>query len=292
MNVLRAVVGANLFARLRHCRSASLSHRSNANKFAPTCKQHGFTLIEMIVTIVLIGILGVGMSRFIGQSVQGVKDTAERQQLSTIGWITSEKISRELRTALPNSFRLNAGSNCLEFIPTIAGTDYLTVPVVSAASSFEVAPFRNYTLDSSQDRVAVYPFTDVDLYDLGNPGTISSRINSIDPGATTNAWAITLSSSHQFLTDSPTRRLYVVRQPVMYCFTGQFVFRFGGYGYQTTMPTPASGTVIASRLANGSFRIMPSTLSRNGVVTFAFEVQGSDGARQFIDQEVQIRNVP
>src|SRR3990167_327162 len=96
--------------------------------------QSGFTLIEMVITIVLIGILGVGMSRFIGQSVQGVKDTAERQQLSAIGWITSEKISREIRDALPNSFRLNSGGSCIEFIPTVAGTDYLTVPVVSAAT--------------------------------------------------------------------------------------------------------------------------------------------------------------
>ena len=254
--------------------------------------QSGFTLIEMVITIVLIGILGVGMSRFIGQSVQGVKDTAERQQLSAIGWITSEKISREIRDALPNSFRLNSGGSCIEFIPTVAGTDYLTVPVVSAATSFEVVPFPSYTLDSSQDRVAVYPFTDVGLYALGNPGTISSLIASMAAGATANAQAITLSSSHQFLTDSPTRRLYVVREPVMYCFVGQYLYRYGNYGFQSSMPTPTSGTVIASRLASGSFQYAPGTLSRNGVVTFAFEVQGSDGAKQLIDQEVQIRNVP
>lgn len=259
--------------------------------------QSGFTLIEMIITIVLIGILGVGISRFIGQSVQGVKDTAERQQLSTIGWITSEKISRDIRDALPNSFRLNGigSGTCIEFIPTVAGTDYLTVPVVSAASSFEVVPFPNYVegdVDTSQDRVAVYPYTNSNLYDLNDPGTISSRIDSMADGATINAQEITLNSAHQFLTDSPTRRLYVVREPVMYCFVGQYLYRYGNYGFQTTMPTPASGSVIASRLDSGTFSYAPGTLSRSGVVTFRFDVRGSDGAVQSIDQEVQIRNVP
>lgn len=253
--------------------------------------EHGFTLIEMVVTIVLIGIIGVGMSRFIGQTVQGVRDTAERQQMSTIGWITSEKLSRELRTALPNSFRLNAGNTCIEFIPTVAGTDYLSVPIVSAASSFEVAQFSNYTLVTSRDRVAVYPFTLSNLYDLNDPGTISGLIDSIDDGTTPNATEITLSSSHQFLTDSPTRRLYVVREPVMYCFSGQYLYRYGDYGFQSAMPTPASGSVIASLLASGTFSYAPGTLSRSGVVTFSFGVQG-DGAVQLIDQEVQIRNVP
>lgn len=253
--------------------------------------QSGFTLIEMIVTIVLIGILGVGMSRFIGQSVQGVKDTAERQQMSAVGWITSEKLTRELRTALPNSIRLNPGNTCIEFIPTVAGTDYLSVPIVSAGTSFEVAPFSNYTLDATQDRVAIYPFTLANLYDLNDPGTISGLIASMGAGTTPNATAITLSSSHQFLTDSPTRRLYIVREPVMYCFVGQFLNRFGNYGFQSTMPTPAAGSVIASLLANGIFEYTPGTLSRSGVVRFAFTVQG-DGAAQMIDQEVQIRNVP
>lgn len=269
--------------------------------------QRGFTMIEMVVTIVLIGIIGVGMSRFIGQSVQGVKDTAERQQLSTIGWITSEKISREIRDALPNSFRLNTSNTCIEFIPTVAGTDYLAVPVVSAGSSFEVVSFPAGTylpfVGGSQDRVAVYPFTVASVYDLTPPSAISSRIDSLvdpDPAvADDDPWVITLVNAHQFLADSPTRRLYVVREPVMYCFSGQFLYRYSNYGFDLLESNAVNaainnGTrvVIASRLANGSFRTMPSTLSRNGVVTFAFEVQGSDGAEQLIDQEVQIRNVP
>jgi len=81
--------------------------------------QVGFTLVEMIMVIVISAILAVGVTRFMGQTVQSYADTGNRQQLATIGWIASERLSRELRTALPNSIRVNAIQSCIEFIPSV-----------------------------------------------------------------------------------------------------------------------------------------------------------------------------
>jgi len=258
-------------------------------------RQSGFTMIELIVTIVIIGILGVGISNFIGRSVQGMADTAERQQLASIGWIVSEKISRELRIALPNSVRTNA--SCIEFIPSVAGSDYLSVPILSSASSFEAVPFPNYEaadVDNTLDRVAVYPNTITGLYALGNPGIISAgNVNQLSAGTTANAITVELAASHQFTTDSPAHRFYIVQDPVMYCFDSGFLYRYSEYDYNTSLTTSglANETVIGNQLASGTFTYTAGTLTRSGIVTISFDVQGN-GATQSVDQEVQIRNVP
>ena len=48
-------------------------------------KQRGVTLVELVVTIVLMGILAGGTVAFVISSTQSYVDTATRNQLSAIG---------------------------------------------------------------------------------------------------------------------------------------------------------------------------------------------------------------
>ena len=262
-------------------------------------RQIGFTLIEMVVTLVIVGILGVGITNFIGRSVQGYSDAAERQQLATIAWIVSEKVSRELREALPNSISLSNANTCVGIIPTLAGSDYLSVPIATASDNFEVVPFSNYdNADVSGERAAIYPNTLTNLYSLSNPGMISDLVDNLSAGTTTGAITVNLDSTHRFITDSPTKRVYMVQNPITYCFESDgFLYRYSGYGFQQALPSNGfTRTVVGSNLSNGLFAYTAGTLSRSGVITLSFNVvgdnTGGNATSHPITQEVQIRNVP
>jgi len=222
-------------------------------------------------------------------------DATERSKISSIAWVVSEKLSRELRLALPNSIQISGGGTCIEFIPTAAATDYLSVPLFTAASSFEIVPFASYnaaSVDTSQDRVAVYTNAVSDVYDLsGSQGVISSLLSNIAAGTTAGALTVNLQASHQFISDSPTKRLFIVQDPVMFCFNGGFLYRYFDYGFDS-IPDPDNQTVMANGMNLGSFAHADANLVRNAVVNISYSATGSNGEQQVINQEVQIRNVP
>lgn len=258
----------------------------------------GFTLIELVVTILIIGILGVGISGFIGRTTQGMVDTAERSQIATIAWLASEKLSRSLRHALPNSVRVSSDNACVEYIPIFSGTDYLSVPVLVSSDQFEIAPFSNiptgYNFATQDLRIAVYPNSITGLYSPGSTTVLSSEIAQLSAGVTANSHLLRLSAAHQFPTDSPSKRLFMTEEPKMFCFDSGLLYQYSGYGFNATFSTSSlsNEVVVASRLNQGRFTYSPGTLQRNAVVTINFNVLGDDGLVQAIDQEVQIRNVP
>lgn len=249
-------------------------------------RQQGFTMVELVMVIVIGGILAIGSVQFIGQATQGYSDAADRQQLATIGWIASEKMSRELRNAVPNSVRVNVTNTCVEFIPVIGGSHYLTLPgeTPTTLDSFTAVESGVTNAALNNTRIAVYPTNSSVIYGGGNPGSLSGVVSSISTAS--NIDTISLGSAFTFLTDSPERRFYFTQNPVTYCIVGSQLNRYSGYGFGAA----ANPQIIINKISSGSFAIAPATLTRNAIVALNFTLQ--NGATQTVDQEVQIRNVP
>jgi MSHA biogenesis protein MshO len=85
----------------------------------------GFTLIELIVVMLLIGIVGAGATVFITGPVAGYVDTNRRAQVADTADVALRRVARDLRQALPNSVRVGGGNRYLEYIPTSGGARYL-----------------------------------------------------------------------------------------------------------------------------------------------------------------------
>ena len=75
-------------------------------------KQSGFTLIEMIVVISIVAIIAGISSLIIGRSLDSYAALDRRNQLQASIRLVLERISREVRNAIPYSVCVYNGSNC------------------------------------------------------------------------------------------------------------------------------------------------------------------------------------
>ena len=256
-------------------------------------KQQGFNLIELVVTITVIGIIMAGTLAYVTNSVTAYTATARRDQLTSLGRTTIEKVSRELRAALPNSVRVN--NNCIEFFPTLGGSIYQTLPVDIAAASFTAVDFSLIS-SSGTNYVVVYPYDATALYAAANPGPLAAYSGKSGSPTTT----VSLSTSHQFSHQAPQRRFYVVSSPVSYCIVGTDLMRYQNYGIHAAQSAPPSGgsnTLIAQDIQTSDsaatvtpFTYTPGTLRRSGVITLDFRFLISDEWIR-LTHEVHIQNV-
>jgi MSHA biogenesis protein MshO len=265
----------------------------------------GFTLIEIIIVIVILSVLSIGSVQFISFSAQGYVDTARRSALASTATIVNEKMTRLIREALPGSVRVNSTQSCIEFIPVIGATSYLTAPFDMADTSVSAVNVNN--LLSTIGRLAIYPVVSNvnQLYTLsGNKGYISTQTVSAVVAGNEVTFTFDGGANFQFESRSPQKRLYIVDQPNAFCQVGSNLFYYQNYGFigdianlSASVPTTISGRLlIANQLSPDSlrFRYLPSSLRRNAIVSYVLELRGVSNQAEVmsINQEVQIRNVP
>ena len=81
-------------------------------------RQRGFTLVEMVVAMVVIGIVAGMLAVFVGVPVRSYMDTTARVELADIADTATRRIARDVRLALPNSVRVDSSGRYLELLLT------------------------------------------------------------------------------------------------------------------------------------------------------------------------------
>ena len=259
-------------------------------------KSHtGFTLIELVLVIVLLGVIAVASTQFVQQGMTIYVDSIRRDALQQQGRYAIERISRELRNALPGSVRLysNASMQCIEFMPVHMASTYLQPVSDIAITSLEVVDF-GYSFRTN-DLIAIYPIDTSRVY--GTP----SAMGVLDAEPTTAAGKQTLSlASTLFPDESPVRRFYIVNEPVSFCAADNALRRHQGYARTAALPSlpPNAGVLLAENIrliddatAITVFAFTAGTLQRSGVVHMDFRFS-ADGEWLRFSQDVFMRNTP
>jgi MSHA biogenesis protein MshO len=280
--------------------------------------KRGFTLIELVVTLVVLAIVSIGITGFIRSSTQIFIDASERESLLREGSFAVERINREISSALPNSVRLagNAGVHCLEFVPIRWSSFYLTLPV-TPSSDREVDVIEMQDIDgivftpvTGSDYALVYPTDSDDVY--SNTSNQRQLINACsddgDGDCATNDdadGAVQLTLDGAFSQSSPARRIYIANSAVSYCVRNNAIYRHESTISETQTIFVSGGVLMAQNLANqlsanpnvtGSnsknpFRIVDASLRRNAYTQTQF-IFTRDGENMTFTQEIHVPNVP
>ncbi|HEY1044076.1 MAG TPA: prepilin-type N-terminal cleavage/methylation domain-containing protein [Telluria sp.] len=272
----------------------------------------GFTLVEMIVTIVVLAIVAGMVAVFIRAPVAGYRDAVSRAELTDIADTVLRRMSRDVRVALPNSVRVLDGTT-IEMLVTRTGGRYLSAddgidgePVLDFLHGGQ----RTFTVLGdmpagkqqivSGDRIVVFNlgpgFAPADAYSSGNMATVESVAGQV----------VTLATNPFATQDpplpSPSSRFHVVREAVRYtCMPGAGgtgrLLRQSGYGINQDIATPLTGGIsalAANNVAGCSFSYLTLGTTRSSLVILSVTLQkpGSDDGPLTLTHQVHVDNTP
>ncbi len=268
-----------------------------------TVRHAGFTLVEMVIVIVLLGILGSIVAAFITRPVESYMDLSRRAALVDAAESALRRIERDINIALPNSVRItNLGSGyALELIPTLDGGKYEPggFNACNNAANRErlfigAGGDSNFDIVGGFHNVTPGAYTDYRLV-VNNQGTIGNNVYTASgstavmtplgttititrpasayvpcPGNAANDH-VNLSLAHRFNSSATNRRLYVVTTPVSYLCdtTGGSLVRYYNYAINSSQPTAAADFVAL----NASSALIADRVANCSVTTTTSDVR-------------------
>jgi MSHA biogenesis protein MshO len=222
-----------------------------------TPRTFGFSLVELIIVIAILGILSASVGVFMANPVRAYFETIDRATLTSAGNAVVRRIMRELQAAVPNSARIttSGGTTFLEFVPIVdagryraaASNNYPTQndPLVvtdATDSSFQVLGPAVNVPSGSQLVVLNLGYGNANLY----TGTNIRAMTSIGSAVQT----VTFTPTTVWPGDSPGYRFYVVNGAVTYACTPNAsgtgtLTRYSGYAIQGAQPSSTSSSPLS-----------------------------------------------
>lgn len=232
--------------------------------------QAGFTLMEMVITIILAGILAAGIAMF-GNPIRGGIEAQRRAELADAADTAYRRMARDLRRALPNSIRLT--TNGIEFIPTQDGGRYTDVTDGGDFLSFTHSSDQTFDVLGPMPSLVNNDYIVISNWNAGNANaycagdTCNNRAKVSISGNKVSMAANPFPSLGEDYA-SPGSRFHVISQTekaVRYECTGGQLVRRWNYGFNGDA-TGATSAVLADNVQSCSFSYVQFDVDLWGLV--------------------------
>lgn len=263
----------------------------------------------MIVVVTIIGVIAAVIGVILRPPIESYVATRNRAYLSLTATSAISLITRDIRSALPNSVRMPAdgSTNCIEMLPTNGGGRYRANPKTDGSLGNPI----DFSAPTSQFDVLAGDISKagkgdlVAIYNLGIPGADAYAGDNTATIATVSNSLITLSPSMQFPTDSPGQRFFTLPPTSsFYLCVGAGSSSGEGTGslYQypnaraaslATCPAaaPDGAAVVAGNVSSCSFSYAPGMNTRTGIVTMMLGLI-KNGETIQLYREAHVSNAP
>jgi len=261
--------------------------------------ESGFTLIELIVVIVIVGILSALGGQFIVAPVTGYIDLSRRTRLVDQAEMSLRRMQRDIRHALPNSIRIDASGHYLEILSTLDGGRYRRYQ--DPVSGGDILDFS--TTDAGFDvlgSLSQPPATGnrLVIYNISSAGTSGSAYAAVPDnmavvGNGSSPAHIVLSPPFKFANMSPAQRFFIVDQPVTYACEGGELNRYTGYSISAVQSTSSltNPALVSRGISQCQFSYDPGASQRAGLVTLDLSLS-EKGETITLLHQVHVVNAP
>ncbi|PLX83701.1 MAG: hypothetical protein C0618_12315 [Desulfuromonas sp.] len=240
----------------------------------------GFTLVEMVVVIVLLGIVGAMTSQLILPLLTSYTESRVVDRLYGDAKFAVERIDREIRMSIPNSLRTVASDTGIQFGRLKDAAYYSDRPANNKHIELDATTYPTMAVG---DQLSIYNTNPNQFYN----GNRNYQIDTLLAG---NVVELDRKPAPQ----SPLRRFYcfdLAQSPVTFYHSGTQLIRSFGYGLGGAIDGTAGGNVVATNVQSAAFSYDPGNMTRNATLKIDLTM-AANGISLNYSHKIHIRNMP